>query len=98
MYTTMIWLIGSEKTIKSRFEFESACDECYDKTVMATNLIATITALEAQAAANLFFLSDHLPDRFSQAVRRLMPPPMCGAYRCGSLIPSSALSVRLAKS
>jgi len=30
---------------------------------MATNLVATITALEAQAAANLF-LSDHLPDRF----------------------------------
>ena len=35
---------------------------CYDKPVMA-NLVATITALEAQAAANLF-LSDHLPDRF----------------------------------
>ena len=30
---------------------------------MATNLLATITALEAQAAANRF-LSDHLPDRF----------------------------------
>lgn len=30
---------------------------------MATHLVATITALEAQAAANLF-LSDHLPDRF----------------------------------
>ena len=30
---------------------------------MATNLVATITALESQAAANLF-LSDHLPDRF----------------------------------
>jgi len=30
---------------------------------MATNLVTTITALEAQAAANLF-LSDHLPDRF----------------------------------
>ena len=31
--------------------------------IMATNLMTTITALEAQAAANLF-LSDHLPDRF----------------------------------
>ena len=30
---------------------------------MATNLVATITALEAQAAASLF-LSDHLGDRF----------------------------------
>lgn len=30
---------------------------------MVTNLVATITALEAQAAASLF-LSDHLPDRF----------------------------------
>ena len=63
MYTTMLWLIESEKAIKSRFEFESACEGWYDKLVMATNLVATITALEAQAAANLF-LSDHLPDRF----------------------------------
>lgn len=30
---------------------------------MGTNVYATITALEAQAAASLF-LSDHLPDRF----------------------------------
>ncbi len=30
---------------------------------MATNLVTIITALEAQAEANLF-LSDHLPDRF----------------------------------
>lgn len=30
---------------------------------MATNLVTTITALEAQGAANLF-LNDHLPDRF----------------------------------
>jgi len=30
---------------------------------MATNVVATITALEAQAAASLF-LSDHLGDRF----------------------------------
>ena len=30
---------------------------------MATNVAATITALEAQAAASLF-LFDHLPDRF----------------------------------
>ena len=43
--------------------FTSADDQWYDKLVMATNLVATITALEAQAAANLF-LSDHLGDRF----------------------------------
>lgn len=30
---------------------------------MVTNVVATITALEAQAAASLF-LFDHLPDRF----------------------------------
>ena len=30
---------------------------------MVTDLVTTITALEAQATANLF-LSDHLPDRF----------------------------------
>jgi hypothetical protein len=30
---------------------------------MATTVASTITALQAQAAANLF-LSDHLPDRF----------------------------------
>ena len=39
---------------------------------MATNLVATITALEAQAAANLF-LSDHLPDRFLASSPKLDP-------------------------
>ena len=38
--------------------------------VMATNLVATITALEAQAAANLF-LSDNLGDRFLGSGPRL---------------------------
>ena len=36
---------------------------CYDEPVMVTNVVATITALEAQAAASLF-LSDNLGDRF----------------------------------
>jgi hypothetical protein len=49
----------SDRTSK----FTGADERCYDKPVMATNLVATITALEAQAAANLF-LSDNLPDRF----------------------------------
>lgn len=37
--------------------------QCYDEPVMVTNVVATITALEAQAAASLF-LSDNLGDRF----------------------------------
>ena len=37
--------------------------QCYYKAVMVTDPVTTITALEAQAAANLF-LSDLMPDRF----------------------------------
>src|SRR4029450_8516974 len=37
---------------------------------MATTIAPTITALQAQAAANLF-LSDHLPDRFMAGPPRL---------------------------
>ena len=44
-------------------EFTSVDKQCYDESVMATNVVATITAPEAQAAASLF-LSDNLGDRF----------------------------------
>lgn len=44
-------------------EFSAGHAQCYDEPVMGTNVVATITALEAQAAASLF-LSDNLPDRF----------------------------------
>lgn len=43
--------------------FTGADTQCYDEPVMVTNVVATITALEAQAAASLF-LSDNLGDRF----------------------------------
>jgi len=43
--------------------FTGADQQCYDERVMVTNVVATITALEAQAAASLF-LSDNLGDRF----------------------------------
>jgi len=43
--------------------FTGAQEHCYDDLVMVTNVVATITALEAQAAASLF-LSDNLGDRF----------------------------------
>jgi hypothetical protein len=43
--------------------FTALHEQCYDELVMVTNVVATITALEAQAAASLF-LFDHLPDRF----------------------------------
>ena len=49
--------------ITGRLEFTTAQERCYDEAVMVTNVVATITALEAQAAASLF-LFDHLPDRF----------------------------------
>ena len=39
---------------------------------MATTTAPTITALQAQAAANLF-LSDHLPDRFMAGMPSLNP-------------------------
>jgi hypothetical protein len=52
---------------------------------MAATMISAITALEAQAAANLF-LSDHLPDRFTASrphldhVREAWRVPVVLAY------------------
>ncbi len=47
----------------STSEFTGADEQCYYGPVMVTKVVATITALEAQAAASLF-LSDNLGDRF----------------------------------
>src|SRR5205809_1804858 len=50
-------------TVIHSCKFTGADVWCYDERIMVTNVVATITALEAQAAASLF-LSDNLGDRF----------------------------------
>lgn len=51
-----------DRLFVAAFMFTLAKCKCYDDVTMIANLVPTITALEAQAAANLF-LSDNLPDR-----------------------------------